>query len=94
MEKDNLKKKEETVSFKMTDRMNYGVLSFDGNELMATISGYDLNIAFNMRLINSLADAEACANSLADVFYQALMEKLIAQNADFIKPVSPNPPIL
>jgi len=53
---------------------------------MATISGYDLQISFNMRLINSLADAEACTNSIADVFYQALMNQLIEMKADFINP--------
>ncbi|WP_242053088.1 hypothetical protein [Dysgonomonas sp. GY617] len=66
--------------------MTYGVLGYDGNEMMCAITGYDLTIAFNMRLINSLADAESCADALADVFYQALMEQLIARNADFIKP--------
>ena len=39
---------------------------------MAFISGYDLEIKFNLRLINSLADAEACADALAQVFYDAL----------------------
>lgn len=76
----------ERVSFRVDDRMTYGVLNYDGNELMAAITGYDLNVAFNMRLINSLADAEACANALADVFYQTLMEQLIARKADFIQP--------
>ena len=59
----------ETITFRTADRMMYGALGYDGNELMAVISGYDLEIKFNMRLINSLADAEACANALADVFY-------------------------
>lgn len=85
---------EEIVSFKMSDRMNYGVLGYDGNELMAIISGYDVNISFNMKLINSLADAEACANSMADVFYQALMEQLIAEKADFVNPDTTAKPIL
>lgn len=74
--------------------MNYGVLGYDGNELMAIISGYDVNISFNMKLINSLADAEACANSMADVFYQALMEQLIAEKADFVNPNTSAKPIL
>lgn len=30
-----------------------------------------------MRVINSLADAENCADALANVFYEALMEELI-----------------
>lgn len=78
--------KAERVSFRTEDRMTYGVLNYDGNELMAAITGYDLNVVFNMRLINSLADAEACADGLADVFYQTLMEQLIARKADFIQP--------
>jgi hypothetical protein len=78
---------EETVSFKTNERMMYGVLNYDGNELMAAITGYDLNVSFNMRLINSLADAESCADALANVFYQALMEQLLARKADFIKPL-------
>lgn len=76
----------ENISFKKSERMTYGAVNYDGNELMAVISGYDLHIAFNMRLINSLADAEACANALADVFYEALMEQLIAEKSEVLKP--------
>ena len=85
---------EEVISFKKSDRMNYGVVGYDGNELMGVISGFDLNIAFNMKLINSLADAEAYANGMADVFYQALMEQLIAEKADFVNPDTAAKPIL
>ena len=42
---------EKTVSFKTSEKMVYGVLNYDGNEMMATITGYDLAISFNMRLI-------------------------------------------
>lgn len=77
---------EQPVTFKAGDKVIYGVLNYDGNEYMATISGYDLQIAFNMRVINSVADAEACANGIADVFYQALMDQLIAEKKDFVKP--------
>lgn len=77
---------EETVSFKKdSEKMMYGVLNYDGNELMAAITGYDLNASFNMRLINSLTDAESCADALADVFYQALMKQLIAHKPDIAK---------
>ncbi|GAB6013400.1 hypothetical protein [Viscerimonas tarda] len=72
-------KEEETVSFKTSERMMYGVLDYEGNELMAAVTGYGLDVSFNMRLIHSLADAESCANALADIFYQALMEKLLAK---------------
>ena len=74
--------------------MRYGALGYDGNELMAVISGYDLEIKFNMRLINSLADAEACANALADVFYELLMEQLIENKREFAKPPETKTPTL
>ena len=77
---------EKTVSFKTSEKMIYGVLNYDGNEMMATITGYDLAISFNMRLINSLADAENCANAMADVCYEALMEELIQKNPTILKP--------
>ena len=38
-------KNEEVVSFKQSDRMTYGAVNYDGTEMMAVISGYDLNIA-------------------------------------------------
>ena len=69
----------ETVSFRKDERMRYGVLGYDGSEMMAAITGYDLDV------INSLADAEACADALADVFYQALMEQLISLKPDIAK---------
>lgn len=80
----------ETVTFRTADRITYGALGYDGNELMAVISGYDLEIKFNMRLINSLADAEACADALAQVFYDTLIEQLIQAKAGFIKPPGRN----
>ena len=79
-------KGEETITFRVEDLTTYGVLGADGVEVMAAISGYGLNIAFNMKLINSLADAEAMADSMADVFYEALMDQLIAQKREFAKP--------
>lgn len=84
----------ETVTFRTADRITYGALGYDGNELMAVISGYDLEIKFNMRLINSLADAEACADALAQVFYDTLIEQLIQAKAGFIKPPADKAPTL
>ena len=81
--------------FRTADRMTYGALGYDGNELMAFISGYDLEIKFNLRLINSLADAEACADALAQVFYDALMEQLLCnEKAGFVKPPGHKPATL
>ena len=78
-------KNEEVVSFKQSDRMTYGAVNYDGTEMMAVISGYDLNIAFNMRTINSLSDAEASADALAQVFYELLMEQLIEEKSYLVK---------
>ena len=78
----------ETVTFRTADRITYGALGYDGNELMAVISGYDLEIKFNMRLINSLADA------LAQVFYDTLVEQLVQSKAGFIKPPADKAPTL
>ncbi|MFR9546970.1 MAG: hypothetical protein SNJ29_15545, partial [Rikenellaceae bacterium] len=62
----------------------YGAMNYDNTELMAVISGYDLNIAFNLKTINSLTDAEATADALAQVFYELLMEQLIDQKNEVI----------
>lgn len=94
-EKKNLSEQiPETITFRTADRMTYGALGYDGNELMAVISGYDLEIRFNMRLINSLTDAEACADALAQVFYDTLIEQLINEKRDFVKLPVENPPTL
>ena len=40
------------------------------------------------------ADAEACADALAQVFYDALMEQLLNEKADFVKPPGYKPATL
>lgn len=84
---------EKKVTFEMSERMTYGAMNYDGTEMMAVISGYDLNIAFNMRTINSLSDAEAAANALAQVFYELLMEQLIEEKSHLVKPPPEEIPI-
>lgn len=85
---------EKKITFDTSDRMTYGAMNYDGTEMMAVISGYDLNIAFNMRTINSLSDAEAAANALAQVFYELLMEQLIEEKSHLVKPPSEETAIL
>lgn len=80
---------DQTMTFKCRDLATYGVMSEDGNEFLATISGFGLTINFNMRLINSLEDAEAMANGMSDVFYAALMDQLIEMKGDFVTPPEP-----
>ena len=85
---------EKKVTFDTSERMTYGAMNYDGTEMMAVISGYDLNIAFNMRTINSLSDAEAAANALAQVFYELLMEQLIEEKSHLVNPPSEETAIL
>ena len=85
---------EETITFRVEDLTTYGVLGADGTEFMAAISGYGLDIAFNLKLINSLADAEAMADAMADVFYEALMAQLIDRKRIQVKPAGAQDPIL
>lgn len=85
---------EKKITFDTSDKMTYGAMNYDGTEMMAVISGYDLNIAFNMRTINSLSDAEAAANALAQVFYELLMEQLIEEKSHLVKPPSEETAIL
>lgn len=91
---ENINDVEETLSFKKSELMMYGALNYDGNEVMCAITGYDLQVSFNMRVINSLADVESCADALADVFYRALMEQLVARKVDFLKHEAPESSIL
>lgn len=84
----------EKICFDKSEQMMYGALNYDGNEVMCAITGYDLQVSFNMRVINSLADVESCADALADVFYRALMEQLIAAKVDFLKPAQAEKSIL
>nr|DAE55383.1 MAG TPA: hypothetical protein [Caudoviricetes sp.] len=84
---------EKKVTFDTSERMTYGAMNYDGTEMMAVISGYDLNIAFNMRTINSLSDAEAAANALSQVFYELLMEQLLEEKSYLVKPPPEKTPI-
>lgn len=77
---------DESITFKCEDLTTYAVMNEEDTEYLATISGFGLSIAFNMRLINSIGDAEEMANGIADVFYKALMDQLIEENKDILKP--------
>ena len=61
-------------TFNENERKRFGVPNYGRNETMTEITRFDLNVSFNMR---SLADVEACANALAEMFHEALLEQLI-----------------
>ena len=69
---------EEKVEFKaISDRRIWGVRSSETNEQMVTISGYDLDIDFNMQYLKSIEDVEACLSGLSEVFRKLLMARLL-----------------
>lgn len=69
---------ENTVEFKMlSDRTVYEVISEKNNEVMIRISGYDLEISFNMEHINCIEDIEAACNGISQLFREIITEKLL-----------------
>lgn len=72
--------KEATTVFKViSDRTVLKVVNEKHPEItLAEISGYDLNIAFNMEYINSLEDVEAVVEGLGKLFRNTIMDILLA----------------
>lgn len=69
---------ESIVEFKMlSDRTVYQVLSERNKKVMVEISGYDLQINFNLEYINSVQDIEAAADGLTQLFREIITEQLL-----------------
>ena len=81
-EKDELQPvNEPEVKFKLVsgrDTMN--VISKEVNETLIEISGYDLQINFNMKYLKSVEDIEAACQGIANLFRQTIMDKLLDAN--------------
>ena len=71
---------ENKVEFnEITDKSKIAVTHPETKKVMAEITGYDLDIKFNMELINTEDDVEGVATGLADAFKEALINKLISK---------------
>lgn len=69
---------EPTIEFKLvSDRQIMQVKVEGENNVLAEISGYQLNIAFNMEYINSTEDVELTVAGLSDMFRHLILEKLL-----------------
>lgn len=69
---------ESVVQFKMlSDRTVFHVISEKNNEVMIEISGYDLQINFNMEYLNSVQDIEAACGGVSQLFREIITEKLL-----------------
>lgn len=61
----------------LSDRDAFAIENADNNEILIEISGYDLQVNFNMEYLNSIQDVEAAVNGIGDLFRQIIMEKLL-----------------
>lgn len=69
---------EPRVEFKMiSDRSVFNIVNEDINKTLVEISGYDLQINFNMEYLNSIEDVEAAITGLGNLFRDIIMEKLL-----------------
>ena len=69
---------EPTVTFKLvSDRTVYNIINADIKEALVEISGYDLDIKFNMQYLKSVEDIDAACKGISDLFKELIMEKLL-----------------
>lgn len=69
---------EPIVKFKLTsDRDVMTIVNDDIKETLVEISGYDLQINFNMQYLKSVEDIKAAGDGIADLFKQLITEKLL-----------------
>jgi hypothetical protein len=70
--------KEAEVKFKIvSDRSVMNVVNAESKEVLIEISGYDLQINFNMQYLKSLEDIDAACDGIAKLFRDTIMEKLL-----------------
>ena len=69
---------EPTRKFKVvSDRDTMSIINQDINEVLVEISGYDLQINFNMQYLKSVEDIDAACSGIANLFRETIMEKLL-----------------
>lgn len=72
---------EPTVQFKLnSDRIIREVINAETKQVLVHISGYDLQINFNMQFLKSIEDVEAACEGLSQLFRDIIMEKLLEGN--------------
>ena len=78
LDKDLLAFDEPTLEFKYrSDRSAFTIKNPEIDKILIEISGYDLQVNFNMEYINSIADVEAAVSGVGDLFRQIIMDKLL-----------------
>lgn len=60
-----------------SDKSIFAVVHPESSETMAEITGYGLDVKYNMSLINSQSDIDAVTEGIAAVFKEHLMSKIL-----------------
>ena len=72
---------EPIVQFKsISDRIIREVINADTKQVLVHISGYDLQINFNMQYLKSVEDVESACGFIAQLFRDIIMDKLLSKN--------------
>lgn len=72
---------EPTVHFKLiTDRIIREINNPEINQTLIRISGYDLQIDYNLQYLKSVEDIEAACNGIAQLFREDIMRVLLERN--------------
>ena len=64
----------------ISDRDVMNIKNSDIDKIVAEISGYDLQINFNMEFINSMEDIEIVINGISQLFRDAIMDQLLSHS--------------
>ena len=61
----------------ITDKICLSVVNDDIDETLVEISGYDLQINFNLKYIKSIEDVELAVTGIGDMFRKTSMDQLL-----------------
>lgn len=63
----------------ITDRDVFRIVNQETDKTLVEISGYDLQINFNMEYLNSVQDIEAASQGLKDMFKEIMLEQVFKE---------------
>ena len=64
---------------RMTDLSVFQIIDKSTGKVMGIISGYGLQIKFNLEAITETADVEQCAEGLKKLFYNIIMDQILSE---------------
>lgn len=72
---------EPIVKFRLnSDRIVREIVNAKTNQVLVHISGYDLQVNFNMQFLKSIEDVEAACSGIAQLARDLIMSKLLEGN--------------